>query len=220
MKEWNQIRANALYKEKAMYKVYIRKTKYDEGYDCDVVDEYISLDAIKTYDLSSEEWASIQKKVEDLAEGVAEEFLDIKVSDGRFNLTSIRNDRDYGILAESEHYYIKRDYEDASIFAKPDSRRITCVGDFYGDPEDAYIDPEEKFCITVGCGLIKYELREPYEDYMYDVDTTQWIETGRDPKNIEWCDHIDEVTDEYVIVSLEGEEKRKYLLGSLKRVDE
>ncbi len=69
---------------------------------------------------------------------------------------AIIDEKEWGILAESEHYYIKKEYEDASLYRKPDSKHIACVGDFYGDPEDAYIDPEERFCITIGCGIIKY----------------------------------------------------------------
>lgn len=97
------------------------------------------------------------------------------------------------------------------------TRRITCVGDFYGDPSDAYIDLDERFCITIGCGIIKYNLQEPYEEYMYDRDNSQWIEVGREGDDIEWCDRIEEVTDSYIIVSLEGEEKRRFNLNTLKK---
>ena len=84
----------------------------------------------------------------------------------------------------------------------------------YGDPEDAYIDPEERFCVTVGCGIIKYNLCEPFEGYMYNRNTSQWIETGREG-DIEWCDRIDEVTEEYIAVSLEGGDKKKFDINTL-----
>ena len=55
------------------------------------------------------------------------------------------------------------------------------------------------------------------EGYMYDRDTPQWIEAGREGDNIEWCDKIEEVTDSYFVVSLEGEEKRKFNLTTLEK---
>ena len=122
------------------------------------------------------------------------------------------------ILAESEHFYILGSYEAASLYRKPDSKYVACVGDFYGDPEDAYIDPEERFCITIGCGIIKYNLCEPFEEYRYDRETPQWIETGREG-NIEWCDRIDEVTDSYISVSLNGEDKRKFNINTLELME-
>ncbi|MBP5489674.1 MAG: hypothetical protein J6Y10_03640 [Lachnospiraceae bacterium] len=127
------------------------------------------------------------------------------------NLTTDFEER---ILAESENYYILRNYEEAELYRKSDLEYITRVADYYGDPQDAYIDPEERFCITVGCGLVKYYLCEPFEAYLYDRNTPQWIETGREG-NIMWCDHIDEVTNDYVLVSLDGGEKRKFDIDTL-----
>jgi hypothetical protein len=118
------------------------------------------------------------------------------------------------ILAESEHYYIQKDSEEAVLYLKEGSKRIACVGDFYGDPLDAYIDPEERFCIVIGCGIIKYNLEKPFDEYSYDTVTPQWIETGRTDE-IEWCDKIEEVTESYVTVSLGGADKRIFDLNTL-----
>ena len=52
---------------------------------------------------------------------------------------------------------------------------------------------------------------------MYDCDTLQWIEVGREGNNIEWCDKIEEVTDSYIVVSVEGEERRKFNLTTLEK---
>lgn len=127
-------------------------------------------------------------------EGDISEQKNIACGNSRFDLFGIENDFEAGILAESKRYYILRDYEEAELYRKPDSKYVASVGHFYGDPEDAYIDPEGKFCITIGCGIIKYNLCEPFEGYMYDRDTSQWIETGR-KGDIVWCDHIDKVTE-------------------------
>ncbi len=121
------------------------------------------------------------------------------------------------ILARSEHYFIQKEYEEAVLYLKEGSKRIACVGDHYGDPADAYIDPQERFCIVVGCGIIRYNLKEPFEDYSYDKKTTQWMETGR-TGDILWCDHIEDVTESYVAVSLDGKRRGEFDLKTLERV--
>ena len=198
-------------------KIYIKK--YEKNPENDLVSykSVFSVDGVKPYDIEDEEWGVIEQFVEKLCCGESKNYKDIKASKHWFDLFLIEDEKEFGILAESEHYFIVRDYEDASIYRKPDARRITCVGDFYGDPSDAYIDFDERFCITIGCGIIKYNLQEPYEEYMYDRDNSQWIEVGREGDDIEWCDRIEEVTDSYIIVSLEGEEKRRFNLNTLEK---
>ena len=107
------------------------------------------------------------------------------------------------IIAESKNYIIKGTYEDASLIRKSDGSRKTCVGDFYGDPADGIIDKNEKFCVTVGCGVIVYKLREPFEEYMYDTITDQWYEFGRGPENIEWIEEVKQISDDEVKLAYE-----------------
>ena len=80
------------------------------------------------------------------------------------------------ILAQSENYYVKADYEMAVLFAKDGDRRVACVGEHYGDAADCIIDSGERFCVTVGCGYIVYLLKPPFEDYASGKDTAQWFE--------------------------------------------
>ncbi len=201
-----------------MYKVLIKK-RYKEKIDdpCEMFRVVVSFDLAKPAYLTDEEWDCISGLVKELSTGEKPFLKDVKGPGCLFDLSCLYNDKDWGILAESEHFYIMKDYEDASIYRKTDSEKVACVGDFYGDPEDAYIDPSEKFCITIGCGIIKYYLTEPFEIYMYNRNTPQWVEAGREG-NIEWCDKIEEVTDSYILVSLEGEEKRKFDINTLKRI--
>lgn len=201
-----------------LFKVYIEKREYNSETDCEWVSDFVSVDAIKPDKVSEEEWDIIESIVLEMAKGNKSVVKDIKGTNCLVDLERIDKNIDWGILAESEHYYIRAEYEDAVIFSKPNSKRIVSVGDHYGDPEDAYIDPEEKFCITVGCGLIKYNLTEPFEGYMYDRNTSQWIEVGREG-DIEWCDCIEEVTDSYIIVSCEGEDRRRFNLETLEKED-
>ena len=197
-----------------MYKVLIEKSEKHPALDCDMFSDFISVDAVKPYDLSEAEWDCIEQAVLKLAEDGGNPSKWIIGPRCRFALTRMADSMDGDILAESEHYFVRREYEEAVLYRKPDSKRITCVGDFYGDPDDAYIDPLERFCITIGCGIIKYNLTEPFEEYMYDMETPQWIEIGREG-DIEWCDRIEKVTDFYILVSCEGENLRKLNLITL-----
>lgn len=185
-------------------------------FDCDIVASWISFEAHKPRDLNEAEWTTIDTLVKQIAEGESEKYENISVSECSFDLYRVTDVREYDILAESKNYYIMRDYEDASIYRKSDSSKIVCVGHHYGNPEDAYIDPEERYCITVGCGIIKYYLKEPYDIYVYDKATPQWIEVGR-TDNIEFADKIEEVTDSYFVVSCEGAARRKFNLETLEK---
>ena len=178
------------------------------------MERMISLDAVKPFELPEDEWEMLQPYISEIVGGRSSEHKNIVYGNSRFEIYRIDNDLEGGILAESKNYYILRDYEEAELYRKPDSKYVASVGDFYGDPEDAYIDPEERFCVMVGCGIIKYNLCEPFEGYMYNRNTSQWIETGREG-DIEWCDRIDEVTEEYIAVTLEGGDKKKFDINTL-----
>jgi len=102
------------------------------------------------------------------------------------------------IIAESKNYVIKGTYETATLVRKSDGSEITSVGDFYGNPADGIIDLNERYCVTVGCGVIVYKLREPFEDYMYNTITDQWYEFGRGPENIEWIEEVKQISDDEV----------------------
>lgn len=198
-------------------KVYIKRYEKKPDNDVTFYETIVSVDAIKPYKVSESEWNVLRPYVEEINDGKKENNKGIRISAGWCDLYAIVDEKDWGILAESKHFYILREYEDASIYSKPDSRHIASVGDFYGEPEDAYIDPDERFCITIGCGIIKYMLREPYEGYMYDRETPQWIEVGRQG-DIEWCNRIEEVTDSYVEVSLEEDDRRRFNLETLEKM--
>ena len=99
------------------------------------------------------------------------------------------------IIAESDHYYIKGFYESAVLFSKITDKRIADIGDFYGDPEGGIIDVNERFCVTFGCGYVIYYIREPFESFMYGQKTSQWIEAGNNPDNVDWIKRVRQISD-------------------------
>lgn len=82
------------------------------------------------------------------------------------------------ILAESRNYKVVSEYETVTLINKTTGAAVN-IGDFYGDPEGAVIDINERFATIYGCGLIVYFIREPYERYSYNKETSQWFEIGR-----------------------------------------
>ncbi len=112
------------------------------------------------------------------------------------------------ILAESENYYIVGAYEQANLYRKSDDKYVCCVGQHYGDPLDALIDKNEKFCVVVGCGVIVFRLKEPFESYVYDKECDQWYEFGRDPKNVDWIISVKQISDNEVELLDEAENSR------------
>ena len=122
-------------------------------------------------------------------------------------------------LAESEHYYMIARYSEAVVYFKGTNRLAACVGDFGIDPQAGFFDAEEKYCVTIGNGIIKYFLHEPFEEYSRSKTSKQWIETGRTPDG-DWFDRFEEITPAYIVVSWRGEKKsmRKFDLGTLEEI--
>ena len=100
------------------------------------------------------------------------------------------------MLARSKQYSISNEYEVVYLH-RPDGQKIV-IGDFYGDPAAAIIDWEEKWCVTVGCGLILYWLKEPFRPYEYDRNTVQWSEIYRSPPDEWWIEAVYQVDDNLV----------------------
>lgn len=92
------------------------------------------------------------------------------------------------ILAENRRYKIIGNYETVSLIDKTTNAGVI-IGDFYGDPQGALIDPDERFAVTYGCGLIVYFLRPPFAEYAYDTQTSQWLELGRS-EPVKWVENV------------------------------
>ena len=47
----------------------------------------------------------------------------------------------------------------------------------------------------VGCGVIVYRIKEPFQEYDYDKEFEQWYEFWRGPENIDWIDEVQQIDD-------------------------
>jgi hypothetical protein len=97
------------------------------------------------------------------------------------------------MLTRSKLYTVSHDYE-IVLLDRPGGARVV-IGDFYGDPETAIIDWNEKWAIIVGCGMVLYRLREPFVPYEHQKATDQWWEAYRSPPNVWWIEHVYQVND-------------------------
>ncbi|MBC9229486.1 hypothetical protein HI850_009120 [bacterium SPL81] len=111
-------------------------------------------------------------------------------------------------LTESDHYKIIHLYE--AVFIAPiDSNNIneyTEIGDFYGEPEVAIIDQNEKWCAIGGCGLIIYFIQEPFTPYQYDQKCSQYFEIHRSPPAIWWIEDLQQISPSQILITLENSE--------------
>lgn len=116
--------------------------------------------------------------------------------------------KNYIQLTESDHYKIIHLYE--AVFIAPiDSNNIneyTEIGDFYGEPEVAIIDQNEKWCAIGGCGLIIYFIQEPFTPYQYDQKCSQYFEIHRSPPSIWWIEDLQQISSSQILITLENSE--------------
>ena len=83
------------------------------------------------------------------------------------------------ILAESEHFAVRRLYEECILVFKDMSRCSVSCGDLYGDAEFAIIDRHERFVVVGGCGIVIYHIRQPFDKYLKNQhNSEQWTEIG------------------------------------------
>ena len=95
------------------------------------------------------------------------------------------------LLAESKNYLVEHEYE--TVLPSPRSGGKVVIGEFYGDPDVAIIDQEEKWCAIGGCGLIVYWLEQPFAEYHYRTHSPQYFEMNRYPPDVWWVEEIDQV---------------------------
>ena len=115
------------------------------------------------------------------------------------------------VLAESSKYQILNEYEYVFLKIKKDSRLIN-IGDFYGEPQFALISEEEEYCAVGGAGLIIYYLTEPFVEYTYNIECSQWREWGRGNANDTiWVNNIVRVDNN--CIEIETEDMQNIILN-------
>lgn len=107
------------------------------------------------------------------------------------------------ILTESRNYIISNEYEIAYLIDKSSGKIIAAVADMYGDPSDARISDDERYCVIIGCGAVIYRIREPFEDYCCDRMSAQWNYIQTDPDT--WFDSIETMDNDKIILRSEDD---------------
>lgn len=100
------------------------------------------------------------------------------------------------LLYENKAYQISNEYERVYLFNKTNNVSVV-IGDHYGDPTDAIISVDCKFCVSIGYGAIVYYLSPPMLDYNYEKNS-QWLDIMRDPKNALWFDSVKQIDESTV----------------------
>lgn len=117
---------------------------------------------------------------------------------------------DYVQLSQSKSYKIIHLYESAYIapLQSSDIYQYIEIGDFYGNPEVAIIDQNEKWCAIGGCGLIIYFIQEPFTPYQYDQESSQYFEIHRSPPSIWWIEDLQQISQSKILITLEDSQTR------------
>ncbi len=93
-------------------------------------------------------------------------------------------------LAESKNYKVISEFEMVSLIFKAKDREPVYIGDFYGNPDSAIISNDERFVAIAGCGLIIYNLHEPFDDYFGVANTNQYFVLNNSEPNIWWTSNL------------------------------
>jgi hypothetical protein len=87
------------------------------------------------------------------------------------------------ILWRSMNLTVQGEFESVRAYGSKLPGQVV-VGDHYGDVMGAAVDDAERWCVTVGCGVIVYKLADPWQEYNYDLVTDQWWEMYREPEDM------------------------------------
>ena len=82
------------------------------------------------------------------------------------------------VLAETENLTAVHMHESASLLFKVAGKEL-CLGDFYGDPCCALIDPHEKWCLVGGEHLLLWQKNRFWKDTVTRVGGVHWIHDMR-----------------------------------------
>lgn len=84
-------------------------------------------------------------------------------------------DENASLLAQSDRYIIYNEYEDTFILDKKNNQTYY-LGDYYGDPEVALIDKQERFAVVVGFNRLGIFETADKKLKLIDADIPDWVE--------------------------------------------
>lgn len=101
-------------------------------------------------------------------------------------------------LAESRQYRITNEFETVFLEDKINHTR-TMIGEFYGDPEGAFIDRNERFAVVYGCSLLVHPLDLSCRAIRKEFTSGQ-------NEEILWIAHAVLTDDDYIRIMMESGE--------------
>jgi hypothetical protein len=84
----------------------------------------------------------------------------------------------YPVILATRHFVIVHDGYDVGL-CLPD-RDPLAIGTHYDEPKAFEVARNGLWFASGGCGVVIYNLREPYEPFSSEVESEQWWEIGRD----------------------------------------
>ena len=77
------------------------------------------------------------------------------------------------ILAESQNFVLRHEYEDVSLFDKRTQEKRS-LGEHYGDPKAGLISPEQDWFITFGEGLLYFDFERGLKSFFRSGFVDSW----------------------------------------------
>lgn len=113
------------------------------------------------------------------------------------------------ILAESNNFLITNIFETTYLIKKHqcNSKNRIIIGTFYGDPQTAIIDKEEKWCAIAGEGLIIYFLRDPFSSYKENQVSSQFFSKYKNESNIKWIQQLVQLSANQILITDDNHQK-------------
>jgi hypothetical protein len=84
----------------------------------------------------------------------------------------------YPVILANRHFVIVHDWYDVGL-CLPDRDPLT-IGTHYDEPRAFEVAGNGLWCASGGCGVVIYNLRDPYEPFTSGVESDQWWEIGRE----------------------------------------
>ncbi len=116
------------------------------------------------------------------------------------------------VFGQSRNYTVTWEFETVWLEGSSVPEGLV-IGYFYGATADGAIDPDERWCVMVGCGVIVYRLGPPWEPFHFEgwpfqkrevalgtvhvrEPSQQWWEYGSHASDYLWLESVEHVDGE------------------------